>query len=292
MSINKMPVICFDLDNTIIDSCTIWQRNALIFGQAFPFQLPGLWALYTQQAKDKYGIFRFKLTVNNRPELAPSGAGLSLVCYGLYGKKGRQLQQVIPAMLDIHCAYTDLLPGAALLLHYLVHTKKYTIVYATNKDYLTYTITKKKIDRRHNNIFGNAPTFVLLAHPTKDFLDARLIVDQAMPVSFQRMVQQIKNAQEGNTIFFAPEEQKKPENRYYELLKKIIKTKIPNHGTILFFDDQKYNVHAAKHNGIEKSYHVPNGSQIVAIIKALEAENLLSPEVDAKLYQSLANVFK
>lgn len=288
---NSVPVLCFDLDETIINSYSVWKRNALIFKQAFPFQLDGLWALYTEKAKDQYGTFRFKITMNSKPELAPSGAGLSLACYGLYGKKGNRLQSLIPTIFDINCEYTDFVPGAALLLDYLVHTKKYNVVYATNKDYLTYIITQQKLDKRHNNLFGKAPVFVLLVHPTQDFLDTILVTDQAMPIPFQHMIQQIKHAKEGNNIFFAPEKQKKPEDLYYELLKKKIKQQLPAHGSILFFDDKKYNVDAAKRNGILASYHVRVGNQINDIIKALEAERLLSPQEDIELYKALQYFF-
>lgn len=291
IKMDKTPVICFDLDNTIIDSYNLWKRNALIFGNAFPFQLDGLWQLYKEQVKDQYGTFRFKIMVNGRPTLAPSGAGLSLACYGLYGKKGKRLQSIIPTILDIYCEYTDFVPGVALLIDYLVHIKKYNVVYATNKDYLTYTITKQKIDKRYNNLFGKAPAFVLLVHPTQDFLDTMLVIDKLMPISFQHMMQKIKSAREGNTIFFAPEKQKKPENLYYQLLKAKIKEKLPNHGLILFFDDKKCNIDAAKLNGIFSSYHVQVSNPLHDIIKGLEAEYLLSKEKDLKLYKALGYVF-
>lgn len=288
---NRIPVLCFDLDKTIIDSYSVWKRNTLIFGKAFPFKLDCLWSLYKEQAKDKYGTFRFKLTVNGKVELAPSGAGLSLACYGVHGTKGNCLQSIMPTILDIHCEYTDFVPGAAILLDYLVHTKKYNVVYATNKDYLTYIITQEKIDKKHHNLFGKAPAFVLLAHPTKNFLDTILVINKSMPIPFQHMLQQIKNAQQGHNIFFAPEKQKKPEDLYYELLKKKIKQELPNHGSILFFDDKKYNIDAAKRNGILASYHVRLENQVIDIIKALEVEQLLCPKQDAALYKALAYLF-
>lgn len=280
-------VICFDLDKTIIDTYSEWKRNALICMKAFPCVLDGLWALYSEQIPDKHGTLRFKATIGGNQWLAPSGTALSLAWYGLYGKKGKKLQSIIPYILDIHCEYTDLIPGVECLLAYLVDAKKYSIVYATNKDYLTYTLTQKKIDIKNGNIFGQTPTFVLLAHPTKTYLDRILSIDNEMPVAFQNMLRAIQNAGEEDTVFFAPEDKKKPADLYYTLLKKKIKQAIPHYGNIIFFDDKQYNVDAAKRNGIKASYQVHENTQLKDIVNGLESEKLLCKEKDSLFYKKI-----
>lgn len=284
----SVPVICFDLDNTLIAKNKTWKRDLLIIWQALPWHFDGLWALKTEQAEDKYGTLRFKAVIENHLQLAPSGGAISLAFYGIHGKNGKKLQTIIPAILDIDCDYTMLLPGASILLDYIKNKKNYHIIYASNKDYVTYKITAKKIEIAHNFLFNSCPTFVLLAQPTKEYLDTMLPIDSSMPDAFKKLVEQIKDAQKDDKIFFVPEPEKKPENLYYTILKEKIKVIIPDHGKILFFDDKKYNVEAAIRNGISASYHVKKGTEIADIIKNLEAEGLLSPETDASLYKALA----
>ncbi|QQR53409.1 hypothetical protein IPH25_00925 [bacterium] len=292
----ETTVLVFDLDDTLIGSTGLnkLKRNLSIVWKSLPMNFFNLLSVRNHRQERSCGDKRF--CFNNQP--APGGGCMQFAFLGVQGTYSERFQSFIPSLLNTTWKYTDFLPGVFDLLYSLIENKKHrdvTIVFATNKDYVSYVDVAASIDKKSSNAFSNTAAFTLVTQPTQSWLDTYLdISNKKLPKPFADFIHRIKNANETeaqkNRIFFARKENgksegyEKPDAEYFTILETLLKTEIEQKRgkkikKIIFFDDKQANVIAAKKtiNNLE-GYIVKTTKDIV---KGLLEQNVLSKKEDS-----------
>lgn len=292
----ETTVLVFDLDDTLIGSTGLnkLKRNLSIVWQSLPGNFFNLLSVKHHRQETPCGDKRF--CFNN--QRAPGGGCMQFAFLGVQGTYSERFQSFIPSLLNTTWKYTDFLPGVSELLYSLIENQKrrdVTIVFATNKDYISYIDVANSIDKKRSNSFSNTAAFSLVTQPTQSWLDTYFdISNKKLPKPFADFIHRIKNANETeaqkNRIFFArqkngkPEGYEKPDAEYFTMLEALINNEIGEKKgkkikKIIFFDDKSANVTAAKNTikGLE-GYVVKTTKDIV---KGLLEQNVLSKKEDS-----------
>ena len=227
-------VFAFDLDDVVIQK-TFWFKPNLILGGIALHPFSGyqyINVLFNLKSAYKADADGSKEILYDKQGNEINGLTAQFLSIGMHDAR---LTPYIAWMLDTINGSRCFITGTKSIILYLKN-KGYTIVFATNKDHISYEQTVQTL----GNELSSLATVAFVAHPvdnTQLFEDiAQCAQLPSTPTSYRTLAEHTINIQETNTIIHAPG--KKPERQYYQRVEKVIGPE----KNIIFIDDKKSNI--------------------------------------------------
>lgn len=273
---NKDYIIAFDLDDTLTQYTPFYKFK--VFGYGLSIKDPSKSLKYVQALNAMRTLTKKRNKVpGNQDATYPEiiGGGFLQLTYA--GIHEENLRPYIKGLIDLIWSNAAFKEGVPQLLTYL-DEQGYELWIATNKDHISYTQIVENLEKRCAFKLSPLIKHNFVVWPTKETIKKLYTLEPRKESEFQELIDFIPTVHETGHIHHshAP----KPLPAYYEKMKQYAGTK-----KIIFFDDKKSNIEAAKKQGI-KAYKVNNCSKM---IEHLEKLNILNPDIDRKFYDTLNN---
>ncbi|HSC25106.1 MAG TPA: HAD family hydrolase [Candidatus Babeliales bacterium] len=226
-------VLIFDLDDVVIQKTFLHKLN-IVFGgikkdtfNAISY-LNALWNIKKEYKKDADGIKESLCDTNGN---AINGLTFHFLYHAV---RNPQLADYVAWLVETMENSRCFIDGTKKILDYL-KAKNYEIVFATNKDRISYDMTAKAFGAD----FTDIPTKIFVAHPGNDESTITQIKDFAneptTPSSYKEFAKKTLTVCPTNIIFHAPS--KKPELAYYHYVAQVVNVD----KNMIFVDDKKTN---------------------------------------------------
>lgn len=227
-------VFSFDIDDVIVQK-SFWHKGKLVVGGILQNifgatdYISALLKVKNSYKKDSNGV---KEDLCDKYGNEIGGLTFHFLYFGMKDPRLTPYVAWIVETVEHSLCFID---GTKKIITYL-KAKGYTIVFATNKDRVSYDITAQAF----GNEFTNLATKVFVAHPgNNDVIMAQLKEFAELPTtpaSYKQLEYKIRTAQPTTTILHAPD--RKPALSYFQYMENIVGT--DKH--IIFIDDKKENV--------------------------------------------------
>lgn len=275
--------LAFDLDDVLIEK-SVWHKPKLVLGGIAqdPFNahnyLNALREIKSTYQRDSDGI---KQALRDSHGNEVMGLTFHFLHHGMRNKQlTPYVAWLVKTMENSRC----FINGTKKIMLYL-KSKGFTIVFATNKDRVSYDLTAEAFGPELTQI----PDRVFVAQPgnVQQFLDdvTAFANRPDTPESYRVLAERAINVPESATIFHAPG--KKPHHEYYN----YVHSTVGADKNMIFIDDKKTNV--SSFNTIEsstntqmKGIHFKNPIQLANDLVKL---GILSEIDDHKFLQEIRN---
>lgn len=272
-------VIASDLDDVLIQVDWIRLPLIVLHGLSFNFiesknYVAALWRM-AYRWRDKHGNWVLYDEDNNKI----NGATFQLLFHGMIDEKARSYIADISKTISSSHKYIE---GTKKIVEYLKNIKGYTIVYATNKDRLSYDQTAEFF----KDEFTSLAQKVVVAQPGNSEAVLGKLKNfgktENLPDSYKQFLDNALTIQETETIFHSSA--KKPDARYYNYLRTVA----GREKNIIFIDDRKENIdgfNALNDTTVTlRGIHFKDPEQLVQDLVQL---GILSPEYDSALLEEI-----
>ena len=275
--------IAFDLDEVLLQK-TFWFKPKLIFGGIALHPLNGysyIRSLANVKSAYTYDADRAEDVLYD--EYGDEINGLTF--HSLYhGMRDKRLTPYIAWIVETMECARNFITGTKQIIEYL-KSAGYPIVFATNKDRISYDITAQTL----GDEFTNLATMAFVAHPANTPRLLNTITQFAQltdtPESYRTLAEHAINIQPTNTIVHIPA--KKPELMYYQQIHSTLGTD----KNFIFIDDKKFNVDGfnilqSSTNAFVHGIHFKNPIQLADELVKL---GILSEIDDQEFLQEIRN---
>jgi FMN phosphatase YigB (HAD superfamily) len=274
-------IFSFDIDDVVIEK-SFWHKSKLVIGGMLqnifsaPDYIRALINVKNSYKRNSSGIKEALSDVHGNPI---NGLTFHFLYHGMRDSRlTPYVAWIIETMEHSRCFIDD----TKKIIEYL-KAQGYTIVFATNKDRVSYDITAQAF----GNEFTNIPTKVFVAHPGNNNAIITQLKEFAelptTPVSYKKLEYKARTVQPTATIFHAPST--KPALPYFQYMEKTVGAD----KNIIFIDDKKENVNGFNKlqettTALRRGIHFKNPIQLA---KELIELGILSEINDKKLLDEI-----